>query len=68
LSGIATGLAWEILELDFDLIFKTKTLGLNGNYVTWDSSVDIVMNMLGIFAALCIFWYYYNKKLINKKI
>lgn len=55
------GVVWEILEFFSDLIFKTKTWGVYGNYVWADTIGDLSFNLIGIIAAIFIL-IFFNKK------
>jgi len=55
--AILAGFGWEGLEFSFDYLFGTKTLGLNGGHIFWDSSWDIIMDFFGIVIGFLIFEY-----------
>lgn len=53
--SLLAGVGWEGLEFSFDFLFGTKTLGLNGEHIIWDSIVDIIMDVFGILLGFLIF-------------
>lgn len=46
------GVIWETYELVGDTLFKTKMLGLHGEFVTEDTIWDLTMNGFGIITAV----------------
>lgn len=48
------GIFWEVLEFLSDLILKTKTFGLYGEYITKDTLMDISFNTIGIIAGVIL--------------
>lgn len=53
--ALLVGIGWEGLEFSLDFLFGTNTLGINGEYIIWDSTVDIIMDILGILFGFLIF-------------
>lgn len=46
------GIAWELYEFLADVLFGTQTLGFYGQYIVEDTIWDIIINCLGIIAAV----------------
>lgn len=55
--GILTmigGIGWEIFEYLSDLLLKTKTFGIYGEYINKDTIMDIFFNVSGIITGVII--------------
>ncbi|MDO8443282.1 MAG: DUF2238 domain-containing protein [bacterium] len=46
------GIAWELYEFLADVLFGTQMFGVYGQYIIKDTTWDIIMNCLGIVAAV----------------
>lgn len=54
------GISWEILEYLSDLLLKTKSFGIYGEYINKDTIMDVLFNAAGIITGVII--------LLNRKI
>ena len=54
---ISGGFLWELLEYSSDLIFKTKELGIYGQYVVSDTVFDLLSDFFGAFVSAIVLLY-----------
>lgn len=48
------GISWEILEYLSDLLLKTKSFGIYGEYINKDTIMDILFNTFGIITGVIV--------------